>query len=144
MCPFKYCIVPQGRLRNVSWDVQRVTGLPCKRMLRSTDVGFIHCHQVSTNWKALGERRGVSGNVDSWQGLDMTCDSKTRALLVCAISFRCCVCRPIFSWTARHKWFLAISERSAHKCGRVQLTGQWHHVGVAVAQVTRWALPQLL
>jgi len=81
VCPFKYCIVPQGRLRNFSWDVHRVTGLPFKRMLRSTDVGFIHCHQVSTNWKALGERRGVPGNVDSWQGLDLTFDSKTRALL---------------------------------------------------------------
>ena len=80
-CPFKYCIVPQGRLRNFSWDVHRVTGLPFKRMLRRADVGFIHCHQVSSNWKAQPERRGVPGNAGSWQTLDLTFDSRTRQLL---------------------------------------------------------------
>ena len=80
-CPFKYCIAPQGRLRSFSWDVHRVTGLPFKRMLRSTDVGFIHCHHVSTNWKIVPQRRGVPENVDNWQEIDLRFDAKTRSLL---------------------------------------------------------------
>ena len=80
-CPFKYCIAPQGRLRNFSWDVHRVTGFPFKRIMRSTDVGFIHCHHVSTNWKVVPQRRGVPENVDHWQDLDLKFDRTTRSLL---------------------------------------------------------------
>ncbi|MEE3373052.1 MAG: hypothetical protein VX346_27210 [Planctomycetota bacterium] len=80
-CPAKYCIVPQGRLGNFSWDVHRLTGLPFKQYLRSTDMGFIHCSEVSTNWKGVCQRRGVPADVADWKDMELTFDANTRALL---------------------------------------------------------------
>ena len=50
-CPTKYCIVPQGPLRYLSWDVHRPIGLPFKNWFRRRDIGYLHCRRVTTDWK---------------------------------------------------------------------------------------------
>ena len=58
-CPQKYCIAPTGPLGRLSWDVHSLSGLaigaayrlPFKKMLKRSDIGFLHCARVSTNWK---------------------------------------------------------------------------------------------
>ncbi|MEQ3624349.1 MAG: hypothetical protein ABNH26_01195 [Celeribacter sp.] len=51
-CPTKYCIVPQGPLRRLSWDVHRPERFPLGRFTRRDDMGYFHCRGVTTNWKS--------------------------------------------------------------------------------------------
>lgn len=81
LCPWKYCIVPQGRLKRLSWDVHRLSGLPFKKILRNTDIGFYHCHNTSTHWKGTPSRRGVPENNRDWTGHEFEFDSDARAAL---------------------------------------------------------------
>ena len=81
LCPWKYCIVPQGRLKRLSWDVHRLSGLPFKKILRNTDIGFYHCHNTSTHWKGTPSRRGVPETNRDWTGHEFEFDSDARAAL---------------------------------------------------------------
>jgi len=80
-CPCKYCIVPQGRLQHLSWDVHRLTGLPFKKILQSSNIGFYHCHNASTQWKGTPSRRGVPKGIQNWSDSELEFDSDTRANL---------------------------------------------------------------
>ncbi|MDA7875098.1 hypothetical protein OAF37_02085 [Rubripirellula sp.] len=80
-CPHKYCIVPQGRLKHLSWDVHRLSGLPFKKVLRNPKLGFYHCHHTSTQWKGSPSQRGVPNIVPSWRENELIFDSETRAAL---------------------------------------------------------------
>ncbi|MAI30248.1 MAG: hypothetical protein CMM07_01090 [Rhodopirellula sp.] len=81
ICPCKYCIVPQGRLKHLSWDVHRLSGLPFKNMLKNSNIGFYHCHNTSTQWKGSPTRRGVPEGVRNWCDGKLEFDSATRAVL---------------------------------------------------------------
>ena len=85
-CPFKYCIVPSGRLKHLSWDVHRLSGLPFKKILRHRNIGFYHCHQTSTQWKGSPQKRGVPDNIGSWCESNLEFDSSTRAALDLGLS----------------------------------------------------------
>jgi hypothetical protein len=80
-CPCKYCIIPQGRLKHLSWDVHRLSGLPFKKILRNPNIGFYHCHHTSTQWKGTPYRRGVPNGICSWRESELEFDSDTRAAL---------------------------------------------------------------
>ena len=51
-CPTKYCIMPEGPLRWLSWDVHRPERFPLGRFTRREDIGYFHCRGVTTNWKS--------------------------------------------------------------------------------------------
>lgn len=54
----KYCIVPQGPLRWVSWDVHKPELASFDRLVRRRDMSFLHCRAISTSWKG-GNRQSV-------------------------------------------------------------------------------------
>ena len=85
-CPFKYCIVPNGRLKHLSWDVHRLSGLPFKKILRHRNIGFYHCHHTSTQWKGSPQQRGVPDNIGSWCESNLEFDASTRAALDLGLS----------------------------------------------------------
>jgi len=70
----KWCIVPQGPLRHMSWDVHCLTTqrLPLVRRIegsavttflrkrfRRNDIGFFHCKRITTDWKGKRHRAQV-------------------------------------------------------------------------------------
>ena len=81
LCPWKYCIVPQGKLKHLSWDVHRLSGLPFKKFLKNSDVGFYHCHNTSTHWKGSPSRRGLPKGIRNWSDNEFEFDLETRAAL---------------------------------------------------------------
>jgi len=55
-CPRKYCINPRGLLGWKSWDVHSLEPLRIEKLLRlpkrhRTDIGYLHCSRVTTDWK---------------------------------------------------------------------------------------------
>ncbi len=80
-CPCKYCIVPQGRLKHLSWDVHRLSGLPFKKLLRNSNIGFYHCHNASTQWKGAPAKRGVPEGIHNWSDSELEFDWDTRSAL---------------------------------------------------------------
>lgn len=50
-CPAKYCIVPRGPLGRLSWDVHNIGPSPLKKLFRRSDIGFLHCRRITTDWK---------------------------------------------------------------------------------------------
>lgn len=49
--PAKYCIVPDGPLRGLSWNVHKPHFVSFDKLMRRRDLRFIHCRGVTTNWK---------------------------------------------------------------------------------------------
>ncbi|MAI73255.1 MAG: hypothetical protein CMM01_20430 [Rhodopirellula sp.] len=80
-CPCKYCIVPQGSLKPLSWDVHRLSGLPFKKLLQNSNIGFYHCHSTSTQWKGDPTRRGVPEGKRTWGDHELEFDLGTRVAL---------------------------------------------------------------
>lgn len=71
-CPVKYCIVPQGPLGRLSWEVHRVRGLPFRNLFKRSDIGFFHCARVTTDW---------NDTIRMTQEMKLRHDPPTRALL---------------------------------------------------------------
>lgn len=50
-CNAKYCIVPNGPLRRLSWDVHKLDFISVDKLLRRKAIHFLHCSAVTTDWK---------------------------------------------------------------------------------------------
>jgi hypothetical protein len=50
-CPGKWCIVPNGPLRQFSWRVHKLERLPFSRFWEDRNFGLLHCHALTTGWK---------------------------------------------------------------------------------------------
>ncbi len=50
-CPAKYCVVPRGPFGRLSWDVHKIGPSPLKKLFRRSDIGFLHCRRITTDWK---------------------------------------------------------------------------------------------
>lgn len=80
-CPAKYCIAPRGPLGWLSWDVHRLIGLPFKKWFRRSDIGYLHCHRITTDWKDLPPRHGHPPARVALEELELNHDPRTRVVL---------------------------------------------------------------
>jgi hypothetical protein len=56
ICPTKFCVVPDGRLRRYSWGSHNLEGLWLSDRFRTDAFSFLHCRGISDFWKGAGSR----------------------------------------------------------------------------------------
>lgn len=65
VCPAKYCVVPDGRLRNYSWGTHNLDRLWFSEKYASADFGYFHCRSISDLWKRdRGDRCALVERID--------------------------------------------------------------------------------